>query len=52
MKINRNVNLLLSKIMSWKYFSTVLLSIFMQQNLTGQTTPEDITKNFIKEYIS
>ena len=50
MKINRNVNSLLSKIMSWKYFSTVLLSIFMQQNLTGQTTPEEITKNFIKEY--
>jgi hypothetical protein len=33
-----------------KYFSIVLLSIVMQQNLTGQTTPEEITKNFIKEY--
>lgn len=50
MKINRNINTLLSQIIYGKYFSIVVLSIVLPQNLIGQTTPQEITKNFIKEY--
>lgn len=50
MKTYKNVNLLISKLRSMKYISTLLLSIFIQQSLTGQNNPEEITKNFIKEY--
>ncbi|MGV3697977.1 NTF2 fold immunity protein [Flavobacterium sp.] len=33
-----------------KFFSIWLLSIFLSQTVTGQTSPEEITKNFIKEH--
>jgi hypothetical protein len=33
-----------------KYFITALFSVFMTQNIMAQNTPEEITKEFIKDY--